>query len=263
MKIAIVTLFTEEIADYGKIGAANKQAYARRHGYDCFVYRERLDVSRHPTWSKLAAIKRHLPDYDWVFWTDANSLVMNAERALKSIIAGHQDKDMILTWEVGSSPVNAGQWLVRNTEWSAGVLSAIGDVGFPNWRANWFEQGALVEWLGADETRWSHLAVLHPRVMNSTPPVALYANIWVRRSRYRRGDFVIHFWPLARRHKEVLDMMIQYDALSKRRPSRFARALPISFIVRNRTVFVVKDIKRRLSNLRRSVRNRVRQLIPR
>jgi mannan polymerase II complex MNN10 subunit len=224
MRIAIVTLFTEEIADYGEIGASNKQAYARRHGYDCFVYRERLDRSRHPAWSKLDAIKRHLPNYDWVFWTDADSLVMNGKRTLESIIVGHEDKDMILTWEVGESSVNTGEWLVRNTAWSAAALSAIGDIACSNRHPRWFEQGALVAWLGVDTSRWSHLAVLHPRVMNATPRVTLQDSmpkpIWI--SRFRHGDFIIHFWPLARQQKAILDMMVLYDALSKRRLFRFA-----------------------------------------
>ena len=257
MKIAIVTLFTEQIADYGEIGAANKQAYAQRHGYDCFVYRERLDGSRHPAWSKLDAIKRHLPNYDWVFWTDADSLVMNGERTLELIMVGHEDKDMILTWEVGPSPVNTGQWLIRNSAWSVAALSAIGDVACPNSCPAWFEQGALVEWLRADEARWSHLTVLHPRMMNSTPPVAHYSNLSVRKSRFRHGDFIIHFWPLARRRDDVLDMMIRYDALSKRPPSKFARALPFFPVARN---LIVNDIARTTSWLQQFVRSAWRVL---
>ena len=221
MKIAIITLFTKEIAEYGQIGAANKQAYGRRHGYDCFVYRERLNASCHPAWSKLVAIKRHLSDYDWVFWSDADLLVMNGGRTLETIIARQENKDMILTWEAGTSPVNTGQWLIRNSEWSNAALSAIGDPACSNKRPNWFEQGALIEWLKEDEKRWSHLAVLHPRVMNSTPPVSLYDRRSLHRSRYRRGDFIIHFWPLARSREAVLNMMIKYDALAKRSPPRF------------------------------------------
>ncbi len=226
MKIAIVTLFTEEIADYGEIGAANKQAYARRHGYDCFIYRERLDGSRHPAWSKLGAIKRHLPNYDWVFWTDADSLVMNGEQTLELIIVGHEDKDMILTWEVGSSSVNTGEWLIRNTAWSAAALYAIGHATCPNMRPEWFEQGALNAWLAADKTRWSHLAALHPRVMNSTPAVARFSYLSV----WRYGDFIIHFWPLERRRKAIIEMMIMYDALAKQTDAR-SRALEMRISV--------------------------------
>lgn len=220
MKIAIVTLFTAEIADYGEIGAANKQVYGRRHGYDCFVYRERLDTSRHPAWSKLVAIKRHLPEYDWVFWTDADSLIMNGERTLEAIIAKQEDKDMILTWEAGAAPVNTGQWLIRSSEWSDAALSAIGNPSCSNGRPAWYEQGALIDWLKADKKRSSHLAVLHPRVMNSTPPVSLYDGRPLHRSRFRTGDFIIHFWPLARNRDAVFDMMTKYDALSKRPPPR-------------------------------------------
>jgi hypothetical protein len=223
MKIAIITLFTVEIADYGEIGAANKQAYAKRHGYDCFVYRERLDASRHPAWSKLIAIGRHLRNYDWVFWSDADSLIMNGAGTLESIIARHRDKDMILTWETGAAPMNTGEWLIRNSAWSAAALRAIADPACPNQWPAWFEQGALIAWLNADKTRWPHLQLLHPRVMNSTPAVALYDHLSVRKSRYRQGDFIIHFWPLARQRDAVLKMMIEYDAMSKR-PPRFAWA---------------------------------------
>ena len=67
----------------------------------------------------------------------------------------------------------------------------------------------------------NQLGPLHPRVMNSTPPFALYDHLSVRRLRLRRRDFIIHFWPLARRQEAVLNMMIKYDALSKRPPPRF------------------------------------------
>jgi hypothetical protein len=235
MRIAIVTLFTKEIADFGEIGAANKQAYARRHAYDCFEYREQLDKSRHPAWSKLDVIRRHLSDYDWVFWTDADSLVMNSERKLESIIAGHEHKDMILTWEVGPSPVNTGQWLVQSTAWSADVLSVVGQVASPNRRPRWFEQGALSEWLGTDETRWCHLAVVHPRIMNATPPVKHFEKRFGRKSRWRRGDFIIHFWPLERKREAILDMMIEYDELSRSQPSSFVWLTQRWFALKNGT----------------------------
>ena len=214
MKICVVTLYTDEIATYGLLSAANKEAYARRHGYGFTAYTRPLDTSRHPAFSKLTAIANHLADNDWVFWTDADSLIMNPAISLESIIAQGADKDMILTREAGASPVNTGQWLIRNTAWSRAALARIGTPGCPNSRPHWFEQGAFVDWLREQPDRWQHLAVLAPRVMNATPARGAYADLHLRASRYRRGDFIIHFWPLARDVARVTRAMRQYHRRS-------------------------------------------------
>jgi mannan polymerase II complex MNN10 subunit len=259
MRIAIVTLFTGEISDFGEIGAANKQAYARRHGYDCFVYRERLDATRQPAWSKLEAIKKHLPDYDWVFWTDADSLIMNDEQTLESIISGHEHMDMIVTWEIGYSPVNLGQWLVRSSTWSAETLSVIGEVAWSkSGPEGWFEQAALVEWLGIDEMRWSHLAVLHPRVMNSTPEADWFGP-FNKTSLYQHNDFIIHFWPLSRRREAIFEMMTRYDALLRCRPlAPGALCGPVQTNAIPHPKMSWLDIKARVENYRRLIRRGLR-----
>ena len=223
MRICIVTLFTEEIASYGRLGAANKESYARRHGYDFAVHDRTSDASRHPAFSKLTAMKAQLGNHDWIFWTDADSLIMNPDIRLESIIRRSPGSDMILTWEAGAAPINTGQWLVRNTSWSAAVLEQIADPDCPNPRPHWLEQGALAGWLQEDPERWRHLCVLHPRVMNSTPATGNYRDLNLRASRYREGDFIIHFWPLARDVAAVGDAMRKYYQLATAERSRYAR----------------------------------------
>ncbi len=223
MRICIVTLFTEEIAGYGKLSAANKKSYAKRHGYDFAVYDRSSDASRHPAFSKLAAMKTQLANHDWVFWSDADSLIMNPDIRLESIIRRSPDSDMILTWESGAAPINTGQWLVRNTPWSAAVLEQIADPDCPNPRPHWLEQGALVGWLEEELERWRHVRVLHPRVMNSTPAAGHYRDLNLSASRYRKGDFIIHFWPMARDVTAVGEAMQQYHQLAAAERSRYAR----------------------------------------
>ena len=77
MRIAIVTLYTDDIRSYATMSERNKRSYAARHGYDFFAYSRALDESRPPAWSKIPAILAHLPEYDWVFWTDADSSSWN------------------------------------------------------------------------------------------------------------------------------------------------------------------------------------------
>src|SRR5262249_12627431 len=94
------------------------------------------------------------------------------------------------------------------------ALAHIGARDCPNSHPHWFEQGALVDWLRKEPERWRHLAVLPPRVMNSTPARGAYADLHLRPSRYRRGAFIIHFWPLARDVTQVARAVRHYYRLS-------------------------------------------------
>lgn len=49
----------------------NKKAYVAKHGYEFIDASDLLDPIRPPSWSKVLAVKEHLPKYDWVFWNDA------------------------------------------------------------------------------------------------------------------------------------------------------------------------------------------------
>jgi len=160
-----------------------------------------------------------------VFWSDADSLVMNPYVRLESIIRRGRDHDMILTWETGAAPINAGQWLVRNTDWSFAALDAIAAPHAANSNPGWFEQGALVDWLNADPARWQHLKTLHPRWMNSTPAGSLYPSTNLERSRYRAGDFIIHFWPFARVTPCVQWAMEHYHRLAQDAEKSFVSSL--------------------------------------
>jgi hypothetical protein len=214
LKICVVTLYTDEIAQYARLGAVNKERYAARHRYTSVTYTHSFDPGRSPAFSKLTAIGNHLAEHDWVFWTDADSLVMNPATRLEWIIRRAKDRDMILTWEKGGAPVNTGQWLVRNTAWSRAALERLAAPDSPTSRPQWFEQGALVAWLQEDPSQWRQICVLHPRVMNSTPGRGHYPKVDLRASRYRTGDFIIHFWPLARRTGEIVEAMHRHHQLA-------------------------------------------------
>ena len=56
---------------------ANKQAYADRHGYDVIVDSEIIDESRPTSWSKLLAMRKYLPSYDFLFYVDVDTIITN------------------------------------------------------------------------------------------------------------------------------------------------------------------------------------------
>ena len=204
MRICVATMYTADIANYGVLSAENKVAYARRHGYEAVIVRDTLDPSRVPAWSKVRLLIDLVEQFDWVFWTDADSLVMNSRVALTSLISEAGDVDMILGSDV-VSPVNTGHWLVKNCEWTKLFLRRVWDEPpDPTRRAPPWDQGSVTRILAGDSSARDRVRILPPRALNSTvgryfKPTGLGSN-WEtiyraqhRVSEYRPGDFIIHF----------------------------------------------------------------------
>jgi glycosyltransferase involved in cell wall biosynthesis len=97
---------------------ANKQQYADRHGYDVIVDGDVIDETRPTSWSKLLAMRKYLPYYDYLFYVDADTLVTNPELKLEDIV--DYGYDQILAAD--RNGLNCGVWLIRNTPWSLWFL---------------------------------------------------------------------------------------------------------------------------------------------
>lgn len=116
MKIAVVTAFDKNFEALGNIAAENREEYCRRHGYACHILRDGFDTSRHPSWSKILFVKHLLEQYDWVFWTDADALIMR-DMPLDHFLV---DADLVMTAETywhwitpGIRVISCGNFLAR------------------------------------------------------------------------------------------------------------------------------------------------------
>ena len=95
----------------------NKQRYCDKHGYRWFDESALLDPSRPPSWSKTRAVQRLLREEscDWVFWLDADTVIMNSEQRIEDFLP--MEGDVLLSAD-DFGGYNAGVWLVRNTPWT-------------------------------------------------------------------------------------------------------------------------------------------------
>lgn len=101
----------------------NKRKYAARHGYRLFDESNQLDRSRPASWSKIRAVQRLLNQEacDWVFWLDADTVVMNSYKKVEDFLPAADAIDILLSPDDGGG-YNAGVWLVRNSEWTRNFL---------------------------------------------------------------------------------------------------------------------------------------------
>ncbi len=85
MKIAIVTLYTENISYYANITNINKADYCKKHNYDLYIYNKRFTLLN-PNWDKIPAILNVLHLYDYVVWMDADAVFVNFDKKFEDII---------------------------------------------------------------------------------------------------------------------------------------------------------------------------------
>ena len=176
MKLLVLTGYDDAYANVGDIGIPNKYRYCELRNYAFNIVREGFDTSRPASWSKILFVKERLPHYDWIFWTDADSLIMNHEVKLTRFIDSSYDFIMALE--------NAGQFFIRNSEWSFKWLDAI-------WNSteyihhHWWENMAISMLKNAGKGNpW------YPSIKN-IPMHCEHFNTWIEH--YKPGDFLLHF----------------------------------------------------------------------
>jgi mannan polymerase II complex MNN10 subunit len=184
----------------------NKAAYCQRHGYPFHYYIESLDTSRPIPWSKIKIIQELFedPKVEWVFWTDADSLVMNSRLKLKYLL---DDRfDMITASD--NNNINTGQFFIRNCAWSKDFLARIySKEQFIN--HEWWEQMSIMDEYANNAKDRKHIKILKQRAMNSYAQ-EVYSD---DRGYYRTGDFIIHF--AGQRGQTLIDLMNKYSAMAK------------------------------------------------
>ena len=169
------------------LGIKNKQQYCQAHHYDFLCGTESLDLSRPFAWSKVLLILKAMenPQNKWIFWTDADTLVMNSGISLESLL--DEKYNMILTKDWNN--INAGNFFIRNCEWSRKLLKDVYAhtecIHHP-----WWEQQALILEFAQKPELAAQVKIIPQRRMNS------YAKEIIgyrETSTYQPGDFIIHF----------------------------------------------------------------------
>ena len=142
-----------------------------------------LDPARPPAWSKVPFVRRLLDQYDWVFWLDADALIMNPDVALEGLL--DPGYSLILVKQPGPDPfgnlhLNTGSFFIKSDRWAKAFLDDLyrqtGFIDHPCW-----EQEAFMHlYRQRPDARERIKVEVDARAFNSI------ANSYVK------GDFVFH-----------------------------------------------------------------------
>jgi len=203
-EIAVVTMaIGEQYREMVRLGLENKRLYCDQHGYQFVLSTESLDSSRPIVWSKIPLILETMADplVQWVFWSDADSLVMNLAIPLEELI----DERVNLIISKDYSAINNGQFLIRNCDWSRRFLeSAYARVECLELQHQ--EQEAM--WQEVHESHnLAFVKYIPQRLINS---YAAEVHTPRLKMTYQPGDFILHFASV--RGSRLQALLEQYQA---------------------------------------------------
>lgn len=144
--IALCTLVIgEEFREVTKYSLRTKIDYCVQHHLDLIVDSSFYDPSRPPAWSKIRLMEHYLHDYDYLWWIDADTYIMNPTTPPGHFIINNRlynDKEMVVShdWKM----INTGVWIVKNTPFSHQFLRQIYQQEHLVEHGNW-EQTAFIE----------------------------------------------------------------------------------------------------------------------
>jgi hypothetical protein len=123
-KIAIVSLYTPEIADYAQYSERSIKDYCEKQGYTFYVYREKLDANAHANWSKARAILNHFDDHEDIIWMDSDTVIFNPEKRFEDILSKcSSTKKIIACEDIGNnSMLNSGIVIFRNHNYTKNII---------------------------------------------------------------------------------------------------------------------------------------------
>ncbi len=197
MKIAVCTIIGDYVDYYAKYTSVNMRCYCNRYGYDFVCQEGSIDKSRYPTWSKVKLVENLLNEiegggnkYDWVMWIDSDAVITNKNIKIEEIIGSYGDLDFIVAKEdCCELTINAGVFLVKNTEWSKNFLKKwYAQTQYLN--TGWLDNSALIYLQQYDNSSREKIKLVKQRIFNSfvgAPGREGSEGIW------KEGDFICHY----------------------------------------------------------------------
>lgn len=192
-EVTVVTLAVgENYQQTVHAGIENKESYCQLHGYDFICGKDTLSPKRPISWSKIPLILKVMKETScqWIFWSDADALIMNFNIAIEELI--DQDYHFIVTQDFND--INMGHFLIRNCEWSQRFLEKVYSrtefIHHP-----WWEQMAVIQELRQNEEWRAFTRIIPQRAMNSYCEEILLPcrGFLDPQEVYQPGDFVLHF----------------------------------------------------------------------
>lgn len=124
-RIVCTTYYDTHFAVVGDICLRTMRHYAERHGFE-LAYLPGLPCERPLPWYKILVMQELFRrGAEFVFWIDADALIVDASRSIEEVIEPGKDLYVVLQDDGERKHPNFGISLLRNSEWTVKFLTDV------------------------------------------------------------------------------------------------------------------------------------------
>lgn len=153
---AIASLYLSNYNELAKIVNPNKENYCNTNSYD---YLTKTDNFSNLGFDKIRFIRQEIENYKWIWWQDLDSIITNPSIRIEDII--DENSDLVISYD--RCGINAGSFLIKNSENGIKILDAILDMEYIYKDHVWQEQQAIIENIAS----WSGIKIVDQKKINS------------------------------------------------------------------------------------------------
>ena len=123
--LCIISLYTKEIEDQGKISAKSIQNYCDKHKISYHIYTKPPLSEASGNWSKSILISSKLKEYSTVMWLDADIVITNKDYNIRNLLSSF-NQEIILCKDISKGHLfNSGAMIFKNSKFSNFILEQI------------------------------------------------------------------------------------------------------------------------------------------
>lgn len=193
MKIAVLTLVIgTNYKEAVQKALDSKEEYCKKNGYDFIIGDESIyDSSRPIAWSKIKLIQKYLDEYDYIFSSDADVVIMNDNIKLEEFINTYLIDDYKLLLTKDWQNLNTGNMILKNCK---EIHTLLDDIYKQTKYINngWWEQSAFIFLYNQTVSIQEYTKVLDDSHILNAYIVELPKYILPTNNQYRTSDFLIH-----------------------------------------------------------------------
>lgn len=171
--------------DLAKITMPSYEEYCKIHGYD-FLVKTEFNSERPMPWGKFELMFDKLPIYDWIFYVECDSMLMNQTIKLENIIDDNYDIVISKSSRLDIIEVNTGPIMIKKSEWSKQFLYEILNHRKQYYTNQMLEQQMMIDEINGNEDVRKRCKIVNYRTMNS------FAHGWHLNDNFQIGDFICH-----------------------------------------------------------------------